>query len=461
MYAYLEKLGVSVRTNTAVQRIAAVHNGVVGVECQDTQGVKCRFTFDKLVSLFYTPCSRVRVIFTLVVVLSTAHAQGKDYALRFYGNGANNIDRVKIRLDDPATSSPGPPADIGAENFTLEFWMRASAAENTAAAINCGQNINWIYGNIVFDRDRFNQDRKYGIAIAGGRVVFGVSGDGTGDRTICSTIYVLNDSWHHIAVQRRRADGWMWLYVDGRLEAQADGPDGDISYPDNGIPGDFCDGPCSNSDPYLVIGAEKHDAGAVFPSYSGWIDEVRLSNTLRYGENFTPPAQPFTADAMTVALYHFDEGRGNTVLDTSDAQEGPTHGVRHYGGSPAGPSWSNITPFRPQTALAPCHGLLPTIVGTDGSDNLAGTPDNDVIDGRGGHDIIRGGGGDDVICGRSGHDILIGGAGNDILVGGGGHDILIGGAGNDILMGGGGDDVCNGSSDVDTASGCESFINVP
>src|SRR5438874_4386112 len=111
----------------------------------------------------------------------------------------------------------------------------------------------------------------------GGRVVFGLRGDGTGELTICGVTDVLDNVWHHVAVQRRRSDGRIWLFVDGRLETQAAGPGGDISYPDNAVPGNFCgEGPCVN-DPFLVIGAEKHDAGARWPAYSGFIDEVRLS----------------------------------------------------------------------------------------------------------------------------------------------------------------------------------------
>jgi hypothetical protein len=268
-------------------------------------------------------------------------------SLRFHGNGVDDIDRVKIAIDDPQTAAPGPPADVGATDVTIEFWMRAAASENTAAAVSCGPNIDWIYGNILLDRDRYNQDRKFGLSIAGGRVVFGVSGDGTGDRTICSTSGVLDDAWHHVAVARRRSDGWLWLFVDGVLEANADGPDGDVSYPDEGVPGNFCGGPCTNSDPFLVLGAEKHDAGPTFPSYSGWLDELRLSSVLRYASSFTPPAQPFASDAGTVALYHFDEGSGDAIGDASGAAGGPSPGVRRFGGSPAGPEWSFETPFAP------------------------------------------------------------------------------------------------------------------
>jgi hypothetical protein len=117
------------------------------------------------------------------------------------------------------------------------------------------------------------------------------------------------------------------------------GPTGDVRYQD----GRSTSYP--NSDPFLVIGAEKHDAGALYPSYAGWVDEVRLSTALRYTASFSPPAAPFAADAQTAALYHFDEGAGTTIGDSSGAAGGPSTGVRSVGGTPAGPEWSTDTPF--------------------------------------------------------------------------------------------------------------------
>lgn len=285
--------------------------------------------------------------------ISAARAQSTTagYALRFFGNGVNDIDRVKIQVDNPLTAMPGPPIDVGARDFTVELWLRGALTENTAPAVQCGANINWIYGNIVIDRDRYNQDRKFGLSIADGRLVFGVSGNGTGDHTICGTTNVLDMQWHHVAIQRRRSDGWMWLYVDGELEAQANGPDGNISYPDNGVPGNFCGGPCINSDPYLIIGAEKHDAGPQYPSFSGWIDELRVSNVLRYDGDFVRPSTAFVPDSDTVALYHFDEGAGDVVADSSGFPGGPSHGALRFGGSPAGPEW--VLSDAPITGSAP------------------------------------------------------------------------------------------------------------
>ncbi|MEZ0163237.1 ExeM/NucH family extracellular endonuclease [Kineococcus sp. LSe6-4] len=88
-----------------------------------------------------------------------------------------------------------------------------------------------------------------------------------------------------------------------------------------------------------------------------------------------------------------------------------------------------------------CHGLVPTIRGTDGDDVLTGTDGPDVIMGLGGNDVITGGNGNDVICGGAGDDTISGGNGDDVLLGGFGDDRLSGGNGADVLIGGPGTDV--------------------
>ncbi len=266
-----------------------------------------------------------------------AAQNGSGYSLRFYGHGVNDIDRVKIPID------PHVPADIGTTDFTLEAWLKAHLPQNPSPPCSPG-NDNWIYGNILFDRDIWGPGDygDYGLSLANGRLAFGVHNGSTGT-TLCGTRLVADGTWHHIAVTRRRADGFLRLFVDGSLDAQGDGPGGDVSYRD----GRATSYP---NDPYLVVGAEKHDAGPAYPSYSGWVDEVRLSAVLRYTGNFTPPAQPFVPDAYTVALYHLDEGPEGAcvgvVLDSSGASGGPSPGVCRYGGAPpAGPVYSTDTPF--------------------------------------------------------------------------------------------------------------------
>jgi glucose/arabinose dehydrogenase len=273
----------------------------------------------------------------LAVVVPDALAAG--HSLRFFGAGAGDVDRVKIRIDDPANALPGPPADVGATDFTIEFWLKASAAENTAGAAACGPNNDWIAGNIVVDRDTLSNDRKYGISIAGGKIVFGVSGDGTGTYSLCSLSSVLDGAWHHVAAQRRRSDGFLWLFIDGNLEAQILGPGGDISYPDAAAP-------VNSNEPYLVLGAEKFDrGGALGLAYSGWLDELRISTKLRYTASFSRPRAPFVADRFTAALYHFDEGDGATLYDVSGAFHSPSPGQIKRGGVANGPAWMPDSPF--------------------------------------------------------------------------------------------------------------------
>jgi len=271
-------------------------------------------------------------------------------SLRFRGHGGSPgddfvfPDRVKVAAAPPAT------ANVGAGDFTIEFWMRASEADNPNPGQSCGFGIDWVNGNILIDRDRFNQGRKFGISLLGGTVGFGASSDSV-SYTLCGTTNVLDLQWHHVAVERRASDGRMRIWVDGALDASgpiSGGPDGDLSYPAEAVPGSYCspDGgsgseSCANSDPFLVFGAEKHGFSGI--NYDGWLDEVRLSTVIRYTSAFTPPGSPQVPDADTAALYHFEEGAGSVAGD--DGAGGSDGQVFFGGAAPSGPEWSSLSPF--------------------------------------------------------------------------------------------------------------------
>jgi hypothetical protein len=283
----------------------------------------------------------VIVVLTALATLPPRRVEAQQgYSLRFYGTGARDVDRVKIPLD-----APPRPADIGETDFTFEFWMRALPGANTSGPCVAGQD-SWINGNVTFDRDIFGTGDygDYGISIYGGRIAFGVA-TSSASQTICGATNVADGQWHHIAVTRRFSDGQLTIFVDGALDAQATGPVGTISYRD----GRTAQWP---NEPYLVIGAEKHDYDrAAYPSFNGWIDEVRLSQALRYTAPFSRPTQPFVPDTLTVALYHFDEGAGVVVNDTSGVVGGPTNGTLFVDPLSGGPVWSTETP--PWTGVDP------------------------------------------------------------------------------------------------------------
>jgi Concanavalin A-like lectin/glucanases superfamily len=289
-------------------------------------------------------CRLIVALAGCLLAAGTSPAAIGGFSLRFHGNGVNDIDRVKIPLD------PELPVDVGATDFTVEWWMKANPGENSAGPIAPVGN-NWIFGNVIIDRDVFgNGDYgDYGVSLGAGRVAFGIGTATGGDYTIVGTINVTDGLWHHIAVTRRPTTGRLEVYVDGVRDASGIGPVSNISYRNNRLtawPG---------SDPYLVIGAEKHDAGPAYPSYHGWIDELRVSRVIRYTTAFARPMEPFVTDSSTAALYHFDEGSGNVIGDTSGAPFGPSHGTRRVGGSPAGPEWSTDTPWGLLSLSAPVN----------------------------------------------------------------------------------------------------------
>jgi hypothetical protein len=86
-------------------------------------------------------------------------------------------------------------------------------------------------------------------------------------------------------------------------------------------------------------------AAVTAAALAGFLDELRFSARLRYDAPFDRPRAPHVADAGTAALYHFDEGVGDRVLDASRHPDGPSDGVLHYGGDPPGPEWYAESPF--------------------------------------------------------------------------------------------------------------------
>ena len=90
------------------------------------------------------------------------------------------------------------------------------------------------------------------------------------------------------------------LYVDGEEQGHAE-----------------MRGPHTASQLPLLIGGNPTGSGRPDSEFlNGIIDEVRISNTARYTKNFTPQSR-FKPDVHTMALYHFDEGSGDILHDSS------------------------------------------------------------------------------------------------------------------------------------------------
>jgi hypothetical protein len=81
-----------------------------------------------------------------------------------------------------------------------------------------------------------------------------------------------------------------------------------------------------------------------YPYFSGQLDEVRLSNVIRYTASFAVPTAPFVPDASTRGLWSFNEGSGQTVADRSGNANTGTLGST-TGVEAADPTWGAGYPF--------------------------------------------------------------------------------------------------------------------
>jgi Ca2+-binding RTX toxin-like protein len=191
------------------------------------------------------------------------------------------------------------------------------------------------------------------------------------------------------------------------------------------------------------------------------------------GSVYSPPQTVYVADGRGAWLRsrHGDITAGAFTVPAGTKSIGVRIDVNRT--SQAGSLTVNVDDlFLAPVGKPLCHGLAPTIGGSDIGDIIFGTSGPDVIVSFGGDDTIYAGGGDDFVCagdgndivyGQGGDDALFGEGGNDILYGGKGDDVLKGGPGDDALIGGGGVDVCvggGGSGDVADPS-CETVKSAP
>lgn len=281
-----------------------------------------RYRTDKMNCPFVTvsPLARGLTRLTATALLAlppTVTAQGSRFAVQFFGTGTGQIDRIKI----PLASSP--LMNVGGD-FTIECWIRALYASNAGTVATGQDGDGWITGNIIIDRDVYGGGDygDFGVALgrASGRSVlaFGVH-NGSWGQTIVGTNHVGDGAWHHMAVTRQQTNGLLRIVVDGKVDAEGTGPTGNVSY----RTGRTTSWP--SSDPYLVLGAEKHDAGNSYPSFHGSVDELRVwSRALSTNELAAVAGQiiPPRDAAGLVTWFRLEEGTNQALRDSASGYTG-------------------------------------------------------------------------------------------------------------------------------------------
>lgn len=189
-------------------------------------------------------------------------------------DGSNDV----LPIPDAATLDFDATTD-----FTVEAWVKTTS---TSA------------GDIVSKRTNDASD-GYALKFVANGTVSGVVDGALGSVTVTTVVTINDGKWHHVALAvDRNGSGDIVgakIYIDGVERATGAQAGADT---------------LANA-AKLGIGGNSNIPGNYF---NGWIDEVRISNTLRYSSAFTPSASAFASDANTMALYHFD---GSILKDTS------------------------------------------------------------------------------------------------------------------------------------------------
>ncbi len=252
------------------------------------------------------------VLTTLVLSPEVSHAQtALGNSLAF--DGVDDVVRIS---NIPLLNS-----------YTVEFWVKRTGDQG-------------YYETILADTNRDYTQGMLSVFIDGDDVDCGVSPSEqfafyfhSNFSTQCSGVQAGINQWHHIAVTRN-SQGRSRIYVDGVVKNT-------LSNSPNPV----------DSSGTLTLGrAGDHP----YEYFQGLIDELRISNTEIYTNDFTPPTSPLTASASTVLLYHFDEGTGLQVIDSSTNARNGSFGDSQIGSS-SYPSWSPDNPTAPTPTTPPSY----------------------------------------------------------------------------------------------------------
>jgi hypothetical protein len=162
---------------------------------------------------------------------------------------------------------------VGVGPLTVEAWVRPGVAGETGAVIVGGDdNSGW------------------SVEMASGQVEFWVRTN-VGWQVLRHPTVLTAGQWAHVAA----------TYQSGQISVFV-----------NGVPaGPTAVGATLTQGPWLRLGGL-----AGYPFFNGALDEVRISNVVRYTAAFTPSAT-LSVDANTLRLWRFDEGVGQTTVDAA------------------------------------------------------------------------------------------------------------------------------------------------
>lgn len=171
-------------------------------------------------------------------------------------------------------------------NLTLEFWYKQTGGADETIA-----------GTEYF-ASGFHVQNDWGKFL--GTVGGSIHSVSVGGNWQTPTVIIQQNQWYHVAMIYDSAVNQLRFYLNGQLALYKNDTAGTILH---------------NND--IVINRHTWDGGGMSSRLSGYIDELRISSSVRYISNFEPPTRSFNKDASTLLLCHFNEGSGSTIIDVS------------------------------------------------------------------------------------------------------------------------------------------------
>ncbi len=183
-------------------------------------------------------------------------------------------ERSGVRVDASRFTLPDGP-------FTVEAWVYPESNSLTAGLVSKLQ-----------------------------RAGYGLLGD---ERQVSFVVHL--DGRNIVARAEQPLPLRQWTHVAGVFDGQS------VTLYLNGQPAGqvAATGSRQTNDLPLYLGADPGAEGGPSRAFRGWVDEVRLSQTARYTEAFTP-ARRHEPDADTVLLFHLDRLVGGLAPDHSTSQ---------------------------------------------------------------------------------------------------------------------------------------------
>jgi hypothetical protein len=174
-------------------------------------------------------------------------------------------------------------------SYTYEAWIKLDGSKQSPAILAACTAADACVALVTIRNDL--QQVTFGAQNSGGALLKAYA-------TFGSSLNPDDNQWHHVAGCRSISGSAVTLnlFWDGQLVGTVTGTAAQIGSPSD-----------------LYLGSTEY---APTDGLGGYIDEVRVSNTIRYTGSFTPQTR-FTTDANTEVLLHFDSFTGSTFVDSS------------------------------------------------------------------------------------------------------------------------------------------------